>query len=71
MQKLRCPECGLAVSVKARARQRRPEPCPRCLARSGGLVSVWLQKAGSEQPPPSFEQRVRALLQARHLVPRG
>ncbi len=71
MQKLKCPECGLTVSVRTQAHGHRPEPCPRCLARSGGLVSVWLTKGGGRPQPRSLEQRVRSVLHGGSLALRG
>ena len=62
MRKLRCPECGLTVSVRSSGRGLGREPCPRCLARSGGLVSVWLDVSAPEPRAPSLEQRLRAVL---------
>jgi hypothetical protein len=69
MQKLKCPECGLTVSVRTEGSGRRREPCPRCLARSGGLVSVWLTRGPSKRPRPlSLEQRVRGMLRGGSLA---
>ena len=71
MHKLKCPQCGLTVSVRTQVRDGGPEPCPRCLARSGGLVSVWLTRAGGKARPNSLEQRVRSMLRGGSLALRG
>jgi hypothetical protein len=71
MQKLRCPECGLAATVRTGRQGRSPEPCPRCLARSGGLVSVWLTRPVASTRQRSLEQRVRTMLRGGRLALRG
>jgi hypothetical protein len=49
MTDLNCPLCGLKVPVTADDGGASLEECPRCLAHSGGAVSVKLtERAGHE-----------------------
>jgi hypothetical protein len=47
MRNLVCPHCGLEVKTAPGGEE--VENCPRCLARSGGALSVYLSNAEREQ----------------------
>jgi hypothetical protein len=66
MTGLTCPVCELRVPPKARDDAGELHECPRCLARTGGAVSVRLVQA------PSASERARSRTAAvpvlRHLL---
>lgn len=54
--KMSCPACGLNVALDESRFPGGP-PCPRCLTRSGGALSVWLTPR-PPKPAVSRERRV-------------
>jgi hypothetical protein len=67
MTQMSCPSCGLKVSFK-RGEGTGDELCLRCLARSGGLVSVRL-RPGAAPKALGTEARVREFLRKRRPGP--
>jgi hypothetical protein len=67
MTDLTCPVCELRVPPAAQDGAGGLEECPRCLARTGGAVSVKLvrKRSASERARP----RAAAVPVLRHLIP--
>lgn len=70
MTKMNCPACGLAVSFRRSEQTGSAEPCPRCLARSSGALSIRL-KPGAPPKRVSPERRVIDVLRKRAGRPLG
>jgi hypothetical protein len=65
MTDLTCPACGLRVPLATRNATAGFDDCPRCLARTGGAVSVRLaaEPAGDDaQGPRAVTSALRRLL---------
>lgn len=67
MSYLHCPVCGLNVPRTAEM-ESNAEECPRCLAQSGGTVSVKLAPGRVRESKPSRRRVTRFL---RELRPSG
>jgi hypothetical protein len=63
MTRMSCPSCGLTVTFE-QGESTETESCPRCLARSSGVLSVRLHPALPPKPL-DVEGRVREFLRRR------
>jgi hypothetical protein len=61
MTDLNCPMCGLRVPAAATQSAPEMNDCPRCLARTGGALSVKLEPR-AESETASLQRRVGGLL---------
>jgi hypothetical protein len=65
MTQMSCPSCGLTLTFRQQENER-AEPCPRCLARSSGAMSIRL-RPGVPPKPLGAEKRVREFLRKQGL----
>ena len=61
MTELNCPLCGLKVASATSQAAPEMTDCPRCLARSGGALSVELELRSAAASGP-LQRRVATLL---------
>jgi Zn-finger nucleic acid-binding protein len=64
MTDLNCPLCGLHVPAIA-TQASEVDDCPRCLARTGGALSVKLERASGRTSAPLQRRVVNLLRQLR------